>query len=789
MNCYIKVILITSNMPYNNMNLRHRRTGYGFKKLVICTCLGFIGTSYLSYCQKPSDIIDLYYTNQAFLEYLVKSGIDSIRRQNRLPFLYNDSICYLAANDHAQYLMDFEEIMHFQSDSSKKTPQERVEYYGAKGYIAGENIVKIFLHTPFSYRVGVSKPNTMAVSTYQEAAQFVVNAWVNSAEHFINILSKDYDVTGVAAIVNEDEKSLICVQVFAEVDTSYHFKSWPSVFPYDNLVHEQEIPSASSDPENISCEKKRKWNIGYPSDEEEITLLNKLIGSSPKWNIIYKGNDVYLNMGKTESALKLFNNKYDGLALEIVPFHVYYCNSSSGSMSSTQETENCIFNSEITKPVYLDRLFRKKLDPPKDDEEHDLFIPYAGRIPDNITEPYEVNVLFLKNNKIYKLIQSHHLCGQIPDHLTKVPLYIYDTVPYENYKYNPAYMINTIDIRSLPYGDTVNFYDNPVPDSDSLAVTEYLKLFSLIPVAGQSEDYPGRLFNLIYARMDSIQNYLFSRFLENKIEFHIIEKLPALITDHEGYFHRSQPLSQLYYDRMIFKYRHIKDELPDTEFLRINETMKNFRNPLPVAHYNYYALLVRYMDENITQSISLANLREISSILRRIEGRIPQAYFDSLSIFYHSQRVLKYYSDGMFDYRRMYSSLEYIHHYYETHYLSPESRVILARFFIHFRLYDFAFESILPAAGLNPYYKEAYILYLKIYYSGLVKQENTTGYYEQILNASSVLSTEEWLGLFEGPCRINFQLLDYEPLRDLYCAKRRSLQLKNPDKATSWVFF
>jgi hypothetical protein len=240
---------------------------------------------------------------------------------------------------------------------------------------------------------------------------------------------------------------------------------------------------------------------------------------------------------------------------------------------------------------------------------------------------------------------------------------------------------------------------------------------------------------------------------------------------------------------MIFKYIHLKSALPDTAFQRINDMMRNFRNPLPIVQYNYYAMLIRNMNGNITPNISLANLREISSIIQRIEGRIPPSYIDSLRIFYHFQRILKYYADGMFDYRRMYSSLEYIFNYYKGHDLSPDARVTLAKFYIHFRLYDFAYETILPAAGFHPYYKEAFILYLKLYYSGLVRIINNNDYYENILNASDILSTEEWLGLFEGSCRINFQLLDYEPLGDLYCVKKRNLQLKNQDRATSGVSF
>jgi hypothetical protein len=762
----------------NDISRINRKIILPVKILIFSVCFSSVFISYHSCCQKPSDKIDLYYANLPLLEHLIKTGIDSLRKQLNLPSLYNDSICYLAANDHGQYLMDLEEIQHFQNDSSKKTPQDRVEYYGAKGYQAGENIAKIYLHTPFSYHVGVEQPKTLSVSTYEEAAKFIVNAWVNSAEHYINILSKNYNITGIAAIINEDDKSLICVQVFAEADSNYHLKAWPSIFPYDNFIPEQDKLSASSIPKHTDCNDDRAWGITAPEDEEEIRLFNDLIGSFPNWYIIYNGNDVYLNMGEYESAVRLFENKYDGLALEIIPYSVYNCNSGSSSLSADNEIKDCIFRGVVTRPVYLDKLFRKNLDPPKiRDKEHKSFIPFAGRIPENITEPYEINVIFLKNNKLCKLIQSHHLCGEIPDHLVKIPLYINDELPGEGITYSPKFAIDTIDLGSLSYNSLAYPYNNPALDSDSLAVTEYLQLFSLLSIVEQSDEDTGRLMNLIGLRMDSIQNYLFSRFLDGKIDFRLIDALPALIRDDEGYFQRSQPLAQLYYNRIVFKYARLKDEFSDTEFRKINETMRNFRNPLPVAQYNYYAMLTNNMDDDVTGSITLANLREIFAIIQRINGSVSQSHIDSLVIFYHFQRILKYYIDGMFNYRRMYPSLEYIHNYYKKHYLSPEGRVKLARFFIQFRLYDFAFEVILPAAGFHPYNKEAFVLYLKLYYSGLITLGNETEYYENILKASDILPTEEWLGLFQGSCRINFQLLDYEPLRNLYCAKKISLEL------------
>lgn len=748
-------------LPASHIRLIHCRMSHQIKSLIISFCCSWIFLSSHSFGQKPSDKIDLYYPNIPLLEHLIKSDIDSVRKQQHLPFLYNDSICYLAARDHSLYSMDMEDIRHFQDDLSKKTPKNRVEYYGAEGYEVGENIAKIYLHTPFSYQIGVAPAKTMSVSTYEDAAKFIVSAWVNSAEHYVNILSAIYDVTGVAAVVNEDDKSLICVQVFAEVDSNYTYKAYPDLFPYDNLIADREKYSESLQPGRKDC-NKQTWNIEAPADKEETAFFDSLIGNAPKWFIIYNDRDVYLNMGRYESAVRLFSNKYDGLALEIIPYEVYDCSKIHQSLYSGTDTKDCLFRGEVTKPLYLDKLFRKKLDSWRNhDMEYRYFIPYVGKIPDKISEPYEVNVIFLKNNKVYKIIQSHHLCGEVPDHLIKIPLYTGEA----NAKKEAAN-------KSLAPADTI-------PDSDSLAATEYLQLFNLISEMEQTGVDTGESLNNIRTRMDSIQQYLFERFLENKLDFETIDALPALMKDNDGYYNRNQPLAKLYYNRIIFKYNHLKDELPDTTFQQINESMRNFKNPLPMVQYNYYAMLISKMNGKITQQISLANLREISDIIQRIEGKISQKYLDSLKVFYHFQRILKYYADGMFNYRRMYPSLQFIHDYFKTNYLSPEGRVKLARFYIHLRLYDFAYDIILPAAGFDPYYKDAFVLYLKIYYSGLIKHDNKENYYENILNASDILPVEEWLNLFHDTCRINFQLLDYEPLRGLYCAKKKSLEIRD----------
>ena len=347
------------------------------------------------------------------------------------------------------------------------------------------------------------------------------------------------------------------------------------------------------------------------------------------------------------------------------------------------------------------------------------------------------------------------MCGELPDQFTHIPLY------------NPA--ITALNDSTLYHS----------VDNDSLVVSEYRKFFTHIASDQEPANDTSRTFESIVADMDSIQNYLFFRYLNGKINFELIENLPVLFYDKDGYYKRIQPLAKLYYNRAVFKYAYLKESMSDSDFFSILQTLRNFRNPLPVVQYNYLAMLTREMQPDINRNYSLSLLRDISNVIERTEGKLSQSNLDSLRIFYHFQRIISYYKEGKFNFNLLYPSFEFLHDYYKKHLLSSGQRVTLAKFFIYFRLYDFAYDVILPAVSLNSFDKEAFILYLKLYYSGMITRYDEKGYYDNILNASDILEPEDWLGLFEGPCRINFQLLDYEPLRNIYCAKKMDQEQGN----------
>ncbi|MBL7931341.1 MAG: hypothetical protein JNL60_05550, partial [Bacteroidia bacterium] len=99
--------------------------------------------------QGQDDAISIYSFNEKYLEHLIKEGIDSVRLAHNLKPLYNDSILYVAAKYHAEYLFTKKDIGHTEPENPKTfDPQKRAEYFGAVNYLVGENVAFTFVNSP-----------------------------------------------------------------------------------------------------------------------------------------------------------------------------------------------------------------------------------------------------------------------------------------------------------------------------------------------------------------------------------------------------------------------------------------------------------------------------------------------------------------------------------------------------------------------------------------------------------------------------------------------------------------
>jgi uncharacterized protein YkwD len=89
---------------------------------LLITGLALFSSIYSS-AQAHSEKPDENKLNILFLEHLIKTQVDSVRKAHGLQPLVSDSILYVAAQDHASYLSTEKTISHYQKEKIKHAPQ------------------------------------------------------------------------------------------------------------------------------------------------------------------------------------------------------------------------------------------------------------------------------------------------------------------------------------------------------------------------------------------------------------------------------------------------------------------------------------------------------------------------------------------------------------------------------------------------------------------------------------------------------------------------------------------
>ena len=168
--------------------------------------------------QSPSDRIDPKNFNHKLFEKTLHGKINQYRKENGLRPLINNSSIYKVANDQNVYLKTKKEITHDQNVTGKRTVQERlVHYVNVKRYSVGENIARTFVLKPTKNYLRNGTTKSSVANTYEEAADYMLNAWIQSQFHRENLLNANYQLSGIASYFNPRNMSLTAVQVFAKI--------------------------------------------------------------------------------------------------------------------------------------------------------------------------------------------------------------------------------------------------------------------------------------------------------------------------------------------------------------------------------------------------------------------------------------------------------------------------------------------------------------------------------------------------------------------------------------------
>ncbi|MBI34971.1 MAG: hypothetical protein CMP67_06365 [Flavobacteriales bacterium] len=448
--------------------------------------------------QNPSSVLRNN-INKKFLEHLVKKGIDQVRHEHKLNGLVNDSILYLAADFHAKYLQDIKRLSHTENSDSMKTPQNRAEYFGAVNYSVGENILFI----PYGVFIKPKKGKPYKIETYQDAADAMVQGWVNSPKHYQNIITPNFEITGVSISIDYSKNRIYAVQKFAEVFFKYEFEENKDFFKYSDF----KVPDPINSHEDIDWgehSKKYPYKIKPlkkdKNYENDIAKLKKSIGFQ---RIRVEKNSIYLEMDLNAAGLLEFIEKdKDGLAIEYINYMPFDCGNEEYYTLPSRRNGKHQLSDTLLIPVYRKDLikgfkpkrkstkFRILKEIKKKDKERKLFkkiidgyrMPYypdrfryrIAKIPKKVKSGfYEMNLVYIKNKQIYYIQHFSGVCGEFHQEFNELE-YISD---FGEKEYVPIPQNRDLNFAfRFKKGKTNYSYKDLKPALDSLTNDEFIVL-------------------------------------------------------------------------------------------------------------------------------------------------------------------------------------------------------------------------------------------------------------------------------------------------------------------------
>ncbi|MBK6525526.1 MAG: hypothetical protein IPG07_08220 [Crocinitomicaceae bacterium] len=130
------------------------------------------------------DKIDPAKMNYDLLNQLVTEEINALRDRKRLDTLQPDQTLEKASDDHAKYMSENQVLTHAQKSKSKRTPYDRVVFYGGTHNAVGENIQ--------AQPIAQMYEDANGKLTYQKLAKEIAETWKSSKEHYETILNPEF---------------------------------------------------------------------------------------------------------------------------------------------------------------------------------------------------------------------------------------------------------------------------------------------------------------------------------------------------------------------------------------------------------------------------------------------------------------------------------------------------------------------------------------------------------------------------------------------------------------------
>ena len=292
------------------------------------------------------------------------------------------------------------------------------------------------------------------------------------------------------------------------------------------------------------------------------------------------------------------------------------------------------------------------------------------------------------------------------------------------------------------------------------AINDYYRTFKTA-----NEKYS--LSNMDKKKLSNLQHYIFNKVLEGKIGWHTLDTLP--ISFNLGKYNSTkQSFRQLEIDFMMFNLAYNKKLTDKTKYLYYKQ-LANINGTDPIVSLNYFIMSIDKRYSKIATYIDFSDMKVLSHFkktLDKFDKTDTIKLIKDLKLYYHIENLFQVYKLNPFsNLSNNKNSIRFIYDYFMDSSLDENIRIRAAQYLILFESYDLAFNLIKDLYDNGTDNKEIITSYLILKYSN----NNITDDFYLLFLLAEEFSSEDWCNLFTGSNRINFQILDYEIMRDFYC--------------------
>ena len=259
----------------------------------------------------------------------------------------------------------------FMAKKEERTYTNQVSYLkttGARGAYAGgtKRVSEVVT------RVKATKGSGKEDYSYLEVATEAVVSILKSNKIADIPLDKKFKKAGVSVSVDAYNKYCY-VSIVLGNDLSFN----KSDISYKNTTYTRKSYGLAPYEEK-SCRKCNVRNIEKMHDGLEI-----------------KGNDIYFRYPNVKDLRRIIGNKKDGIAIDIVQHSQYPCNSAN-------DVDYNLYNRGVMLK-YMTYAKMVKKNQITDKKDKSLYV-YLGSVPAEVSEPYDVNLILIKDKKVCRTI-------------------------------------------------------------------------------------------------------------------------------------------------------------------------------------------------------------------------------------------------------------------------------------------------------------------------------------------------------------------------------------------------